>query len=237
EAIARARARGQRVFGEVLAGHLVVDESVYRHPYFALAAAHVMSPPFREKRHQEVLWRSLQAGSLQTTATDHCTFCAPQKAAGRDDFRKIPNGCGGIEERMMVVWDAGVNSGRLTSSEFVAVTSTNAARIFNLYPRKGVVAAGSDADLVLWDPEGRRTISAKTQRSLVDYNVFEGREVTGVPTHTVSQGKVVHARGDLRAERGAGRYLKRAAFAPVFAALGRKAQLAKPSAVMRREES
>jgi dihydropyrimidinase len=233
EAIARARARGQRVFGEVLAGHLVVDESVYRHPDFALAAAHVMSPPFREKRHQEVLWRSLQAGSLQTTATDHCTFCAPQKAAGRDDFRKIPNGCGGIEERMMVVWDAGVNSGRLTSSEFVAVTSTNAARIFNLYPRKGVVAAGSDADLVLWDPEGRRTISAKTQRSLVDYNVFEGREVTGVPTHTVSQGKVVHARGDLRAERGAGRYLKRAAFAPVFAALGRKAQLAKPSAVMR----
>jgi dihydropyrimidinase len=233
EAIARARARGQRVFGEVLAGHLVVDESVYRHPDFALAAAHVMSPPFREKRHQEVLWRSLQAGSLQTTATDHCTFCAPQKAAGRDDFRKIPNGCGGIEERMMVVWDAGVNSGRLTPSEFVAVTSTNAARIFNLYPRKGVVAAGSDADLVLWDPEGTRTISAKTQRSLVDYNIFEGRTVTGVPTHTVSQGKVVHARGDLRADRGAGRYLKRPAFAPVFAALGRKARLAKPTAVVR----
>lgn len=233
EAIARARARGQRVFGEVLAGHLVVDDSVYRHPDFARAAAHVMSPPFREKRHQEALWRSLQAGSLQTTATDHCTFCAPQKAAGRGDFRKIPNGCGGIEERMMVVWDAGVNTGRLTPSEFVAVTSANAARIFNLYPRKGVVAAGSDADLVLWDPEGTRTISAKTQRSLVDYNIFEGRTVTGVPTHTVSQGKVVHARGDLRADRGAGRYLKRPAFAPVFAALGRKARLAKPTAVVR----
>ena len=126
-----------------------------------------------------------------------------------------------------------VNSGRLTPSEFVAVTSANAARIFNLYPRKGVVAAGSDADLVLWDPEGTRTISAKTQRSLVDYNIFEGRTVTGVPTHTVSQGKVVHARGDLRPERGAGRYLKRPAFAPVFAALGRKARLAKPTAVMR----
>jgi dihydropyrimidinase len=233
EAIARARARGQRVFGEVLAGHLVVDESVYRHPDFAVAAAHVMSPPFREKRHQEALWRNLQAGSLQTTASDHCTFCAPQKAAGRDDFRKIPNGCGGIEERMMVVWDAGVNTGRLTASEFVAVTSTNAAKIFNLYPRKGAVAVGSDADLVLWDPEATRTISAQTQRSQVDYNVFEGRTVTGVPTHTVSQGKVVYARGDLRAERGAGRYLKRPAFAPVFAALGRRARLTKPTAVMR----
>lgn len=233
EAIARARARGQRVFGEVLAGHLTVDESVYRNPEFAVAAAHVMSPPFREKRHQEVLWRSLQAGSLQTTATDHCTFCAPQKAAGRDDFRKIPNGCGGIEERMMVLWDAGVNTGRLTSSEFVAVTSANAAKIFNIYPRKGVIAPGSDADLVLWDPEATRTLSAKTQRSRVDYNVFEGRSVTGVPTHTVSQGKVVYARGDLRAERGAGRYVKRPAFAPVFGALGRKARLTKPTAVMR----
>ncbi|MGH8302107.1 MAG: dihydropyrimidinase, partial [Steroidobacteraceae bacterium] len=184
EAIARARARGQRVFGEVLAGHLVVDESVYRNPDFATAAAHVMSPPFREKWHQEVLWRSLQAGNLQTTATDHCTFCAPQKGAGREDFRKIPNGCGGVEERMMVLWDAGVNTGRLTSSEFVAVTSANAAKIFNLYPRKGLIAAGSDADLVLWDPQGTRTISAKTHRSRVDFNVFEGRTVTGVPTHT-----------------------------------------------------
>ena len=233
EAIARARAGGQRVFGEVLAGHLTVDESVYRHPEFAVAAAHVMSPPFREKRHQEALWRSLQAGSLQTTATDHCTFCAPQKAAGRDDFRKIPNGCGGIEERMMVIWDAGVNTGRLTPSEFVAVTSANAARIFNLYPRKGLIAPGSDADLVLWDPDAARTLCAKTQRSQVDYNVFEGRTVTGVPTHTVSQGKVVYARGDLRAERGAGRYLKRPAFGPVFAALGRKARLTKPTAVRR----
>jgi dihydropyrimidinase len=233
EAIARARARGQRVFGEVLAGHLIIDESVYRHPDFAVAAAHVMSPPFREKRHQEALWCSLQAGSLQTTATDHCTFCGPQKAMGREDFRKIPNGCGGIEERMMVVWDAGVNTGRLTPSEFVAVTSANAARIFNLYPRKGLIGAGSDADIVLWDPAATRTLSRKSQRSSVDFNVFEGRTVTGVPTHTVSQGKVVHARGDLRAERGAGRYLKRPAFAPVFAALGRKSRLQRPTAVAR----
>ena len=233
EAIARARARGQRVFGEVLAGHLTLDESVYRNPEFAAAAAHVMSPPFWEMGHLVALGGFLLAGSLLTTATDHCTFCAPQKAAGRDDFRKIPNGCGGIEERMMVVWDAGVNTGRLTSSEFVAVTSANAAKIFNIYPRKGVIASGSDADLVLWDPEATRTLSAKTQRSRVDYNVFEGRTVTGVPTHTVSQGKLVYARGDLRAERGAGRYVKRPAFAPVFAALGRKARLMKPTAVMR----
>ena len=233
DAIARARAAGQRVFGEVLAGHLVVDESVYRNPDFAVAAAHVMSPPFREKQHQEALWRALQAGSLQTTATDHCTFCAPQKAAGREDFRKIPNGCGGIEERMMVLWDAGVNTGRMTPSEFVAVTSANAARIFNLYPRKGVITPGADADLVLWDPEASRTLSAKTQRSRVDYNVFEGRTVTGVPTHTVSQGKLVYVRGDLRAERGAGRYLKRPPFGPVFSALSRKARLTKPTAVQR----
>jgi dihydropyrimidinase len=233
DAIARARARGQRVFGEVLAGHLTIDDSVYRHPEFAVAAAHVMSPPFREQRHQEALWGALQAGTLQTTATDHCTFCAPQKALGREDFRRIPNGCGGIEERMMVVWDAGVNCGRLTPSEFVAVTSANAARIFNLYPRKGVIQAGADADLVLWDPQATRTLSVSTQRSRVDYNVFEGRAVTGVPTHTVCRGKVVYAQGDLRAERGAGRYLKRPAFAPVFTALERRARLAKPSAVRR----
>ncbi len=233
EAIARARARGQRVFGEVLAGHLLVDESAYRNPDFTAAAAHVMSPPFRPKWHQEMLWRGLQSGSLQTTATDHCTFCASQKALGREDFRKIPNGCGGVEERLMVLWDAGVNTGRLTPSEFVAVTAANAAKIFNLYPRKGVLAAGSDADIVLWDPQATRTLSVKTQRSHVDYNVFEGHTVTGVPTHTVSRGKIVYADGDLRAERGAGRYLKRPAFAPVFAALARKAQRMKPAAVAR----
>ncbi|MEN9889778.1 MAG: dihydropyrimidinase, partial [Pseudomonadota bacterium] len=130
EAIARARARGQRVFGEVLAGHLLIDDSVYRHPDFAFAAAHVMSPPFREKTHQEALWRGLQAGHLHTTATDHCSFCAEQKAMGRLDFGKIPNGTGGVEERLTVLWDAGVNSGRLTPSEFVAITSANAARLF-----------------------------------------------------------------------------------------------------------
>ncbi len=233
EAIARARARGQRVYGEVLAGHLVIDDSVYRHPDFATAAAHVMSPPFRPKLHQDFLWRGLQAGSLHTTATDHCTFCAPQKAAGREDFRKIPNGCGGIEERMSVIWDAGVGQGRLTPSEFVAITSANCAKLFNLYPRKGCVAVGADADLVLWDPSATRTISASTQRSKGDFNIFEGRTVTGLASHTISQGRVVYADGDLRAQAGVGRYIKRPAFGPNFQAVQRRAEVNAPNAVVR----
>jgi len=211
----------------------VVDDSVYRHPDFAVAAAHVMSPPFREKTHQEALWRGLQSGSLHTTATDHCTFCAEQKAAGRLDFSKIPNGTGGVEERLMVLWDAGVNTGRLTRSEFVAITSANAAKLFNIYPLKGCVAVGADADLVLWDPAATRTLSVKTQHSKGDYNIFEGRQVSGAPATTVSQGKVVYANGDLRAQRGAGRYLQRPAFNTHFDALARKARLLAPAAVAR----
>ncbi|WP_395703669.1 dihydropyrimidinase [Aquabacterium sp.] len=233
EAIARARARGQRVYGEVLAGHLTVDDSVYRDPRFEFAAGHVMSPPFRAKGHQQMLWRGLQAGYLHTTATDHCTFCAEQKAAGKDDFSKIPNGCGGVEERMAVVWQEGVNTGRLTPTEFVALTSANAAKLFNIYPRKGCVVEGADADVVLWDPQASRTLSVKTQRSLGDFNIFEGMAVQGVATHTVSAGKLVYADGDLRAERGAGKYVKRPAFGPQFDALARKAALDKPVPVAR----
>jgi dihydropyrimidinase len=220
DAIARARAKGQRVYGEALAGHLVIDDSVYRHPDPAYARAHVMSPPFRSPHHQAALWQGLQGGNLHTTATDHCTFCAEQKAAGADDFTRIPNGCGGVEERMAVVWDAGVNTGRLTPSEFVRVTSTNAAQIFNIYPRKGIVAAGADADIVVWDPLGTRTLSAATQFSRGGFNVFEGRTVRGVPTHTVAAGKLVFERGDLRAQAGAGRYVERPAFATASAGAG-----------------
>ncbi|MFM9437008.1 dihydropyrimidinase, partial [Janthinobacterium sp. CG_23.3] len=216
-AITRARANGQRVYGEALAGHLVIDDSVYQHADPAVAAAYVMSPPFRGKHHQAALWHGLQSGNLQTTATDHCTFCAEQKAAGRDDFTKIPNGCGGVEDRMSVVWDAGVNSGKLTPSEFVRVTSTNAAQIFNMYPRKGLIAVGADADLVVWDPQGTRTISAKTQYAKGGFNVFEGRTVRGVATTTVAAGNVVYHRGELTAVEGAGRYIERPAFAPVSA--------------------
>lgn len=218
DAIARARARGQRVYGEALAGHLVIDDSVYHNPDPVYARAHVMSPPFRSPQHQAALWQGLRGGNLHTTATDHCTFCAAQKAAGADDFTRIPNGCGGVEERMMVVWDAGVNSGTLSPCEFVAVTSANAARIFNIYPRKGLVAAGCDADLVVWDPLATRTLSAATQFSKGDFNVFEGRTVRGVPTHTLAAGKLVYANGDLRAQQGAGRYVARPAFTGADAA-------------------
>ena len=233
EAIARARARGQRVYGEVLAGHLVLDDSVYRHPDFATAAAHVMSPPFRPKGNSEFLWRGLQSGNLHTTATDHCTFCAAQKAAGKDDFSKIPNGCGGVEERLAVIWDEGVNTGRLTPSEFVAVTSANTAKLFNIYPQKGSVSVGADADLVVWDPAGTKTLSVKTQYSKGDFNIFEGRTVRGIPSHTVSQGELVYVQGDLRAVQGKGRYIKRPAFGPDFGAVQQRAQTQKPTAVTR----
>ncbi|KFJ10610.1 dihydropyrimidinase [Delftia acidovorans] len=233
QAIAAARARGQRVYGEVLAGHLVIDESVYRDPDFAKAAAHVMSPPFRAKGHQEALWQGLQSGQLHTTATDHCTFCAAQKAMGRDNFAKIPNGTGGVEERLAVIWDAGVNTGRLTPSEFVAITSANTARLFNIYPRKGLVGVGADADLVVWDPAATHTLSVKTQHSKGDYNIFEGRTVQGMPSHTISQGVVAYAQGDLRAEMGKGRYIKRPAFGPNFDAVQRRAATLQPTAVAR----
>jgi dihydropyrimidinase len=208
-AIARAREAGQRVYGEVLAQHLIVDESVYWDKNFAFAAAHVMSPPFRPKSHQHALWSGLAAGSLQTTATDHCCFCAPQKAGGMADFTKIPNGTAGIEDRMSVLWHHGVRAGRLTPEEFVAITSTNAARLFNLAPRKGFIAVGADADLVIWDADASRTISAKTHHQNVDFNVFEGMSVTGLARTTIANGKIVWHNGELRAERGAGRYIYR----------------------------
>ena len=232
-AIIRARSHGQRVYGEALAGHLTIDESVYRDPNWDIAAAHVMSPPFRAKHHQDALWGALAAGHLHTTATDHCAFCGEQKAMGRDNFAKIPNGCAGVEDRMAVLWSAGVNTGRLTPNEFVRVTSTNAAQIFNLYPRKGAIAAGSDADLVVWDPAATKTITTAASISRVGHNVFEGRQVTGLPVVTLSQGKVVWINGELRTTRGAGRYVDRPAFAPVFDALKRQAGLRAPQPVAR----
>ena len=216
EAISRARLEGQRVFGEVLAGHLLVDDSVYRHPDWRHAAHHVMSPPFRSKEHQDALWRGLQAGILQTTATDHCCFMTAQKAMGREDFRKIPNGTAGVEDRMALLWTHGVGTGRLTPSEFVRVTSANAAQIFNIYPRKGRVAVGADADLVVWDPTATRTISAATHRQHVDFNIFEGMQVTGGPAVTVSAGEVVYERGELNAARGRGRHIERPCFPPYW---------------------
>jgi len=233
EAITRARNEGQRVFGEVLAGHLLIDDSVYRNEDFEFAAAHVMSPPFRSKENQEALWRGLQSGNLQTTATDHCCFCADQKAAGKDDFRLIPNGTAGIENRLEVLWHHGVSTGKLTMNEFVRVTSTNSAQIFNIYPRKGSISAGADADIVVWDPEASKTISTKTDHQNIDFNIFEGMTVKGCASHTISQGKVVYANGELNVERGAGRYIDRPVFAPYYEALNLQAQRAEPVAVKR----
>src|ERR1700722_7108638 len=233
EAIARARATGQRVYGEVLAQHLLIDETVYLNKDWATAAAYVMSPPFRAKHHQEALWAGLVSGQLQTTATDHCCFCAPQKASGRDDFTRIPNGTGGIEDRMSVLWHHGVGTGRLTANEFVRITSTNTAQIFNLYPRKGAVQVGSDADLVVWETHASRTISAKTHHMNVDFNIYEGMQVTGLARHTISQGKLVWTDGDLRTVRGAGRYIERPCFPAPFQAIGLRNELLAPAAVER----
>ncbi len=233
EAITRARNEGQRVFGEVLAGHLLIDDSVYLDKDFDTAAAYVMSPPFRDRSHQDALWRGLQAGNLQTTATDHCCFCADQKAAGRDDFRLIPNGTGGVENRMEVLWHHGVRSGRLTMNEFVSVTSTNAAQIFNIYPRKGSISVGADADIVVWDPDASKTISAKTHHQNVDFNIFEGMTVQGCASHTLSRGELVYAGGKLNVERGAGRYVDRPPYADYYGALRIQAELAQPVPVQR----
>ena len=233
EAITRARLEGQRVFGEVLAGHLLVDDSVYRHPDWRHAAHHVMSPPFRSKEHQDALWRGLQAGMLQTTATDHCCFMTAQKAMGRQDFRKIPNGTAGVEDRMAVLWHHGVNTGRLTKSEFVKVTSTHAAQIFGLYPQKGTIEPGADADLVVWDPEKTRVISAKTHHQNIDFNIFEGMEVKGGPQATLSRGEVVFESGNLLAARGRGRYLPRKPFPAYWNAQNERNRRAEPTPVIR----
>jgi len=233
EAITRARNEGQRVYGEVLAGHLLIDASVYRDKDFETAAAHVMSPPFRPPEHQKALWQGLQSGNLQTTATDHCAFCADQKGAGRDDFRLIPNGTAGVENRMEVLWHHGVSTGRLTMNEFVRATSTNAAQIFNVYPRKGSISVGADADIVVWDPKASKTISAKTHHQKVDFNIFEGMTVEGCASHTLSQGKAVYSDGKLDVERGAGRYIEKPPFASYYDAMKKQAERRKPTAVRR----
>ena len=227
EAIARARASGKRVYGEPLIQHLVLDETDYLNRDWDHAAQRVMSPPFRAKEHQESLWAGLQAGSLQVVATDHCSFTTEQKRMGRDDFRLIPNGTGGLEDRMPVLWTAGVNTGRLTPNEFVAVTSANAARILNCYPRKGTIRPGADADVVIWDPAATKTISAKSQVSRIDYNVFDGFAVKGLPVRVYLRGRLAAKDGEVLAERGWGRFIPRPPLpAPAAALRTFKAQTA-----------
>ncbi len=209
EAVRRAQANGIRVYGETVPGYLVVDDSVYASPDFTFAAAHVLSPPFRAKENQEPLWNALTSQTISVVATDHCPFKNEQKRAGKGDFTKIPNGCGTVENRLDILWHFGVNSKRLTPNEFVALTSANAARIFNIYPKKGCIGAGSDADIVVWDPKKEKTISAKTHHMNVDANIFEGITVRGCAVYTLSRGRIVYNNGRLQAEKGAGRYVKR----------------------------
>jgi len=209
DAVYRARQAGQRVLVETCPQYLLLDDSVYEKPDFE-GAAYVMSPPIRPKGHQEYLWNAMATGAIQTVATDHCPFRqADQKIAGKDDFRKIPNGAAGIENRMALMYSYGVAKQRITLQQYVDVTSTQAAKIFGLYPRKGAIQVGSDADLVLYDPKGSSKISAKTHHMKIDRNIFEGFELTGKVATTVVAGRVQWQDGDLRVERGAGRYLKR----------------------------
>ena len=209
EAIRRARQQGKRVWGEPLIQHLTLDESEYFNADWDHAARRVMSPPFRNKQHQDSLWAGLQSGSLSVVATDHCAFTTEQKRYGIDDFTKIPNGTGGLEDRMPMLWTHGVETGRLTPNEFVAATSTNIAKILGMYPRKGAVLVGADADLVVWDPKASKTISAGSQQSAIDYNVFEGQQVTGLPRFTLTRGVVAVTEGKVDSREGHGEFVAR----------------------------
>jgi dihydropyrimidinase len=233
EAIRRARQNGKRVYGEPLIQHLTLDESEYMNKDWDHAARRVMSPPFRDKRHQDSLWAGLASGSLQVVATDHCAFTTEQKRFGVGDFTKIPNGTGGLEDRMPMLWTHGVATGRLTMNEFVAVTSTNIARILNVYPRKGAIMVGSDADLVVWDPAREKTISAKTQQSAIDYNVFEGKHVKGLPRYTLTRGMVAIEEGAVKTHEGHGQFVAREPFQAVNKALSAWKELTAPRKVER----
>ncbi|UCI34151.1 dihydropyrimidinase [Mesorhizobium sp. B4-1-4] len=233
EAIRRARQKGMRVFGEPLIQHLTLDESEYFDKDWDHAARRVMSPPFRNKLHQDSLWAGLQAGSLQVVATDHCAFTTKQKRFGVGDFTKIPNGTGGLEDRMPVLWTKGVNTGRLTMNEFVAVTSTNIAKILNMYPKKGAIVEGADADIIVWDPKRKKTISSKKQQSVIDYNVFEGVEVTGLPRFVFSRGELSIEEAEVKARPGHGQFVGREPNAAVNRALSTWKEITAPRKVER----
>ncbi|TNH41104.1 dihydropyrimidinase [Paracoccus haeundaensis] len=233
EAIRRARAQGKRVWGEPLIQHLTLDESEYFNADWDHAARRVMSPPFRNKQHQDSLWAGLQSGSLSVVATDHCAFTTDQKRTGIGDFTKIPNGTGGLEDRMPMLWTHGVGTGRLTPNEFVAVTSTNIAKILGMYPKKGAVLVGSDADLVVWDPEATKTITAGAQQSAIDYNVFEGQTVKGLPRFTLTRGVVAVTEGKVDSRKGHGEFVAREPHGQVNRALSAWKDLTAPRPVQR----
>jgi dihydropyrimidinase len=215
DAISDGRKRGLPIYGETCPQYLVCDVSDYDRPGFA-GANYVMSPPLREKRDQAVLLAKLKNGELHTFGSDHCSFnnCG-QKELGRDDFSKIPNGAPTIEDRVSILYEHGVRKGVIGLNAFVALASTNPAKLFGLFPRKGTIAVGSDADIVIWDPSTTRTISAATHHMRADNSIFEGMTVHGSPRYVLSRGRTVVQDGTFTGEPGSGMHQKSAPFHPV----------------------
>jgi dihydropyrimidinase len=208
-----ARDLGLPAFAETCPQYLLLDHSLYEKPDFE-GAKYVMTPPLREKENQELLWRGLRGDDLQVISTDHCPFCfKEQKELGRDDFSKIPNGGPGVENRMSLIYHHGVTQGRISLNRFVELTSTAAAKIFGLFPKKGTIAVGSDADIVIFDPNREQTISVATHHMRVDYSAYEGWTVKGVTEVVLSRGNVIVENGEWKGKAGAGRFIKRRTFA------------------------
>jgi dihydropyrimidinase len=209
EMVTEARDRGLMAYAETCPQYLFLSYENYEEPGFE-GAKYVMSPPLRPKEGQDRLWRGLRFNDLQAISTDHCPFCMKeQKELGTNDFSKIPNGAPGIETRMSLVYDGGVRTGRISLNRFVELTSTSPAKIFGLFPRKGTIAPGSDADIVVFDPEKTLTLSAKTLHMKVDYNPYEGRTLTGATETVLSRGRVVIENGRFVGRAGAGSFIKR----------------------------
>ncbi|MED3623579.1 dihydropyrimidinase [Neobacillus thermocopriae] len=212
EKIAEARKKGYDVWGETCPQYLVLDQSYLEKPNFE-GAKYVWSPPLREKWNQDVLWNALRTGLLQTLGSDQCSFdFKGQKELGRGDFTKIPNGGPIIEDRLTILFSEGVKKGRISLNQFVDITSTRIAKLFGLFPKKGTIAVGADADLVIFDPNIERVISAETHHMAVDYNAFEGMKVTGEPVSVLVRGEFVVRDKQFVGKPGSGQYLKRAKY-------------------------
>jgi dihydropyrimidinase len=214
DAISDGRKRGLPIYGETCPQYLVCDTSDYDRPDFA-GANYVMSPPLRDKWNQNVLIGKLKNGELQSIGSDHCSFLCEQKKLGEDDFSKIPNGAPTIEDRVAIVYERIVNGGVVGLNQFVALTSTNPAKLFGLFPRKGTIAVGSDGDVVVWDPKAKRTISASTHHMKADNSIFEGMTVQGSPRYVISRGRVLAKDGKYVGETGKGIRQKSDPFRPV----------------------
>src|SRR5213594_3649086 len=215
EKVREARDRGLPVYAETCPQYLYLSLENMDAPGFE-GAKYVFTPPLREKWNQEKLWNGLKRDHLQVVSTDHCPFCfKEQKELGKDDFTKIPNGGPGIEHRMSLIYSGGVAHGRFSVNRFVELVSTTPAKLFGLYPRKGTIAVGSDADLVIFDPHRKHTISAKTHHMRVDYSMFEGIQVTGMPDTVLSRGRVVVDGDKFLGRAGQGEFLKRATYAQI----------------------